>query len=148
MGARAALPEPCARGGRGPPGPEGTARRPRGLPQACLDTVPLRGPPPLPCSGPGSYRCGGGVCCVSIARVLKSEGPGPPACRPALRDPACAPRRVPIHLDCRAALLRRGFLGPQILQDVYTHLKSWWGTGSVHLNPAESFSKGLLQSAV
>ena len=128
-GARPALPEPWW---RGPPRTSGTAWRPRQPPRACLDPVPLRGPPPPPCSGPGSHRCRGGVHCFSTARAPKSEGPGSPALQACQTSGALSvlPWRVPIRLDCRAALLRQGFLGPRILQDVYPHLKSCRGTGS------------------
>lgn len=83
------LPEPWW---RGPPQTLRTAWRPQRLPRACLDPVPLRGPPLPPCSGPGSYRCGGGVRCFSIARVPKSEGSGTPALQACQLGPClCSP---------------------------------------------------------
>ena len=89
--------------------------------QACLDPVPLRGPLPLPCSGPGSYRCGGGVCCVSIARVPKSEGPGPPACRPACWGPACAPLAGSYPSGLQGGSPKTGFSGtPDLTRCLYS----------------------------
>lgn len=139
-GARPALPKPCARGGRGLPWTRGHSKPVWTLFLSVVARL-CRAQVLAPI----------GVEAESAASAL----PGSPSLR--APDPLHAglpagalpvlPWRVPIRLDCRAALLRRGFLGPQILQDVCTHQKSWWGTRSVHLNPAESFLKGPLQSA-